>query len=865
MVAPRPAPNTNTVALKVNGRTREVRADHEHLLVALREELGLTDLKDGCSPSGHCGACAVVIDGQARLGCKTPVRWAAGRTVTTPEGLDTGTRRRFAEAFAAHGAAQCGFCIPGIVMRAAPLVAQDRPLSRDEIARRLEGHLCRCTGYTKIIDAIQSLADDRPAPQSGRGIGARRPRYRAAELALGGHPYIDDMTVPGLAHAALRLTEHARADIVRIDTSAARGVSGVLAVLTGSDVPGDPRVGLIGADWPVLVPEGGRTSYLGDVLAIVVAGDRATARRAAQLVAVEYRPLAPIVDPDQALADPEPAVWGVADNVLHRAGFRRGDVSAALATATHVVTDVFQTQRVEHAFLEPESTLAVPTDGGVKVWSAGQGIWDDRRQIASVLGLPPERVEVVSVSSGGAFGGKEDMANQAQTALAAWVTGRAVKCTLSREESLLIHPKRHPFRMRFEAGCDKDGRLVALRADLLADSGAYGSVGLAVLEWTVGHVTGPYVVPNVEVSGVAVRTNNPVCGAFRGFGAVQAQFAVEGIMDRLADATGLDRWEIRRRNLVRPGTVWGPGQTMGADSRAAARCLDAVKPHYDRARHQGKAVGIGMVVKNSGLGDGYLVRSIASVTPLADGRVEVRHGFSEMGQGVNTVAIQVAAEELGIDEDSVVVVVDTHRDLPAGQTTGSRTALAVAAAVGAACRTAIEGGRRAGVEYRGIYEIDSGLPPDTDEPVGTVLGRSFCYAAQLVVMDRDTGRIEHVTAIHDVGRAINPMLCEGQVEGGVHMGLGYALSEDFPADDEGRPTRRTLNQLGILTPRQMPPVDVVLLEEAAPDTPYGIKGIGEMGLIATPAAVAGALRDLDGVWRRRLPLRPEPEPGRTPT
>ena len=305
--------------------------------------------------------------------------------------------------------------------------------------------------------------------------------------------------------------------------------AGVHAVLTAADVPGELRVGIIYADWPVFIPEGGRTSYLGDVLAFVVADSVADRREAAKLVEVDYRPLRPLTDAVAAIDDPEDAVWGLDGNVLGRRGYRRGDVDAALAASAHTVHEVFQTQRVEHAFLEPESTLAVPgADGNLKVFSGGQGVWDDRNQIASVLGLGPEQVVVEQVSNGGAFGGKEDMSNQAQTALAAFLLQRPVKCTLSREESLLVHPKRHPFRIEYWAGCDRDGRLTALKARLLSDSGPYASVGVEVLERAAGHASGPYRLPAIEVQSVAVRTNNSVCGAFRGFGANQAQFAMEG-------------------------------------------------------------------------------------------------------------------------------------------------------------------------------------------------------------------------------------------------------------------------------------------------------------------------------------------------
>jgi len=840
---------------RLNGSEVAV-GDHPHLLAALREELGITSPKDGCSPSGQCGCCTVIVDGKARVSCQLPLDRAAGADVLTLEGLPDVERDRYAAAFASTGALQCGFCTPGIVMRTKALLdTRADGLTREKAAAHLGAHLCRCTGYVKILDAVELLAAGGEAPvEIARGIGSRAVRYQGAELTLGDKGYVDDLRVPGMLHGAVHLAAHARADVLRIDTSAAADVPGVVRVLTAADVPGVLKVGILHQDWPVFIPEGGRTSYLGDVLAFVVATDRETARAAAALVDVEYRPLRPITDPIAAIDDPEDAVWGLEGNVLSVSEYARGDVDAALAGSAHVVRETFHTQRVEHAFLEPEATLAVPRpDGGLHVYSGGQGVWDDRDQIARILAVDPADVTVELVANGGAFGGKEDMSNQGQTALAAWLLGRPVKCTFSREESFLVHAKRHPIRIRLEAGCDADGRLTALRARMVGDSGPYASVGMKVLERAAGHASGPYVVPSIDVRALAVRTNNPVCGAFRGFGANQAQFAMEGILDRLAERVGITGWEIRARNVIEPGGLWGPGQVMDDGCLGARACLDAVRPAYDAARAAGRAVGVGLGLKNSGLGNGFVEIARAVVRFEADGTVEVRHCWTEMGQGVHTVALQVAVEELGVDPDRVRVVVDTTRELGAGQTTGSRGTLLGAGAVRDACRAAEAAGRAVGVDHLGEYRVDwtSSLATGVPNPV---IHSAFGYAAQVVIADPATGRVERVVAAHDVGRAVNPLLCEGQVEGAVHMGLGYALTEDFPADDTGRPTVTTLRGLGIIRPKDMPPVDVILVEAPQPDSPYGIKGVGEIGLVPTAGAVAAALHEVDGVWRASLPM-----------
>lgn len=491
------------------------------------------------------------------------------------------------------------------------------------------------------------------------------------------------------------------------------------------------------------------------------------------------------------------------------------------------------------------------------VYSGGQGVWDDRDQICALLNIPTEKVTVELVSNGGGFGGKEDMSNQGQTALAAWLLQRPVKCTLSREESLLMHAKRHPIEMEYTVGCDANGKITAVRARMIGDSGSYASVGMKVLERAAGHATGPYHTPAVDVSSVAVRTNNPVCGAFRGFGANQAQFAMEGCLDRLAEKVGISSWEIRKRNVIHPGEVWGPGQIMDDGCLGAETCLDTIKDEYDNAVAAGKAVGLGLGLKNSGLGNGFREVSKAAIHFRADGIVEVRHGWTEMGQGVHTVALQVAVEELGIDAANIRVIVDTTRQLGFGQTTGSRGTLMAAASVKAACAEADKGGRQQGVDYIGEYVVDWTQhlgEPGVENPT---IHSAFGYAAQLVVMNPSTQEIEKVVAVHDVGRAVNPTLCEGQIEGAVHMGLGYALSEDFPSDETGFPTNMTLRSLGILRAKDVPNIEVTLVECPQPKSPYGIKGVGEIGLVPTAPAVAAALHNADGQWRTRLPMKPK--------
>src|SRR5581483_8617177 len=455
--------------------------DGATLLELLREGCGVTSPKDGCSPTGQCGCCTVLVDGQAKVACAFPAARAEERSIVTLEGVDERERKVFAEAFSATGGVQCGFCIPGIVVRAKHILQKTPLPSRDEIARGLGAHLCRCTGYVKIVDAIelasQVLAGGAmPAPDWSGKVGSPMPKYEAGDLTLGDRKYIDDLTVENLLHGALVLSAHPRARVKSIDASAALAMPGVRAVIGAADVPGQRFQGLIYPDWPIFVAPGEETRYTGDVLCAVAADTRELARRAAAQVRVDYEVLRPICTPAEALEPGAPLIHpenGHADNLLSKSRVRRGDVDAALKSSAHVVEGTWRTQFIEHAFLEPESCLAVPPgardlDGkpapAMHVYSQGQGVYDDHRQLASALGLAGDELRVTLVTCGGAFGGKEDLSIQAQTALLARFTGRAVKLTIDRVESIRLHPKRHPIEMHYTVGADAGGKITAVRA-----------------------------------------------------------------------------------------------------------------------------------------------------------------------------------------------------------------------------------------------------------------------------------------------------------------------------------------------------------------------------------------------------------------
>ncbi len=846
----------------LNGRRVSLEARNgASLLEVLREGCGLTSPKDGCAPEGSCGACTVLVDGKAVVSCAQPATRAAGKSVTTLEGLPAARREAWADCFVAAGASQCGFCSPGIVIKAESLLDRNPDPSRDEIARALAGNLCRCTGYVKIVDAVEHAARARrgePLPEvdrSGR-VGSRTGRYQGRELALGEKPYVNDMRPPGTLHGAARWSDHPRAKILRIDTAKARAHPGVVAVATWRDVPGERRQGLITRDWRQFVAEGEVTNYVGDVLAVVAAESQAAAREAAGLIQVDYDILEPITDPFVSMKEGAPQIHE-GGNILSVSKVKRGDVDRALAAAAHAVTETYRSQWIDHAFLEPEASLAVPLpDCGVHVSSQGQGVWEDRRQIASFLAMPPEKVRVTQVSNGGAFGAKEDLNVQTYTALLALMTRRPVLMTLSRRESIRFHTKRHPMTMTYTAGCDVDGRLVAIRARVVGDTGAYASVGDKVLERAAGHACGPYKVPNVDVETTAVYTNNPPAGAMRGFGVVQVNYALEGIMDRLAEKVGIDGWEIRWRNAVEAGDIFGTGQKLGPGV-GMKKTLLAVRDAYRSARY----AGIACAVKNTGVGNGLREYGKAILRVEGDGSVTLFHSWTEMGQGCHTALQQIACEELGLPATRVHVVVDTIREIDTGQCTASRsTVLGGRAVIEAAkkLKAALNGGRLealAGQEFYGEFLVDWTFKPGTG-PEGAATHFAYGWGTQVAILD-DAGRVAKVIAAHDVGKVINPTLLEGQIEGAIHMGLGQALSEELVVEG-GVPVTDTLKSLGIIPAAGMPDVECLFIEEYQPEGPYGAKGVGEVGMCATPAAVAGALHAFDGIRRTRLPMKDSP-------
>ena len=866
-----------------------------NFLEVLREELGVVSPKNGCAPEGTCGCCLVMIDGYPALSCLRKPEQVEGADVYTVEGLPQDMRRALGDAFVLEGGVQCGFCIPGILIRAASLIDREQTADRNAVAKALDGHLCRCTGYGRIIDAIQTAGEayanggrlPRGEPRrhsyfgeefgrerrvfaaaetTGDGIGRSTPRLEGVERALGEAAFVDDMRVPGMLHGAMVLTEHPRARILKIHTDAAAAMPGVVRVLTAADIPGSRATGLNDRDQPVFVAEGELTCCVADFLAMVVADTQFHARQAASTVTIDYEVLEPISDPFAALEPGAPLVHSAdtfaprASNVLEPVTtFSRGRVDAALAAAAHVIEKTFQTQPVEIAFLEPEACLVVPQGNGVRVHTQSQGSVYDHAQIAGILNLDPKDVEIVLAASGGAFGAKEELSIQGQTAVAAYLLQRPVKTVLTRPQSTQHHVKRHAMTIRLTVGADAAGRLLALRSRIVADAGGYHTTSAKCALRAACHSCGVYRIPNVDVESKAVYTNNPNAGAMRGFGSNQAQFAMEGVMDILAERVGVDGWDIRDRNILDPGDAFGTGQIMRQSVRGIRDTLEAVRNIYKDAKYK----GIGCGIKSTGLGNGTIEGGYITIRVVDGPRLEILNGYTEMGQGVYTATMQAVCEETGLPADIMTVRWDKDLGEKCGETWASRaTTLSCAAAQRAAAALAADlkthtldelVGRRYHDECVYNFTTRPGTPEAVRNP-NTHL--TFSYATQVVLLDED-GIVERVVVANDVGRAINPRLCAEQMEGGVHMGLGYALSETFTSTD-GRPDSLALKDLGIVRARHMPDVDVILIEVPDEIGGYGAKGVGEIGCVATASAVAGALHSYDGIRRFTLPMDDAP-------
>jgi selenium-dependent xanthine dehydrogenase len=843
----------------LNGNIKTYEGDPElPLLTYLREHEGITSPKDGCMPQAACGCCAVELNNKAVLSCIIPMEKVENGTVITTEGLGEYKQNVIANAFIEKSGVQCGFCTPGIVMQAKVLLDKNNNPTREEIENALTPNLCRCTGYKKIVDAVEYAAEairtnrEIPEPKSDGKIGKNHPKYNGKNLALGWSKYVADLSFPGLLHAALKLSDHPRAKVLSINTKDAEKHPGVVKVITAKDLPAERHQGLIIPDWPLMVEEGEVTRYVGDVLAGVVAETEAIAREAVKLIKVEYKVLDPVSDPEEALFESSPKIHSKG-NLLSETKVDRGNVVDAFKNSAYVSEGTYYTQVIEHGYMEPECSIARPWNNGVEVYSQGQGVYEDRKQLVNLLGLPPEDVRVIFVPNGGGFGGKEDLSVQGHAAVFAYLLQKPVKVLLNRDESILMHPKRHPMKMKYKLGCDKAGKLTAIEADIIGDTGAYASVGMKVLERAAGHSSGPYHIPNVKVVSKAAYTNNLPCGAMRGFGVNQVAFAIEGCIDDLCEQGGFDRWQFRYDNALTEGDMTATGQLVNRGA-GVRETLVAVKDVFQNAKYAGIACGM----KNTGIGNGMRDEGKVKIEIISPSKVILHHGWTDMGQGVDTMAVQFFSHETGIDPSIIIVRVDTKEEASAGMTTASRATSIIGNSIANASVKLKEDlntkslNDLVGKVYEGEW-VCNWTTKVGDDVKEIITHYSYSYATQVVVLD-DDGEIDTVYAAHDAGKIINPALFEGQIEGSIHMGLGYAISEDLE-QESSVPKSTRLRKCGILRAKQMPKMEIIGIEVPDPHGPYGVKGVGEIGLVPTAPAVAGAFYQYDGTRYYRLPIK----------
>ncbi|WP_296826476.1 selenium-dependent xanthine dehydrogenase [uncultured Megasphaera sp.] len=887
-----------TCSLWINGR--EVAVDPERKLIdILRRDLRLKSVKNGCS-EGACGTCTVVIDGKATKACVQKAGRFEGKKILTVEGLSQREKDVFVYAFGEAGAVQCGFCIPGMVMCGKALIDANPAPTRLEITAAIRNNICRCTGYKKIIDAIalaaELLRDDKPIPVVGgyRGVGEHCQRVNVKTKVLGTGKYtddLDDVDLPGMCYGSAIRSTYPRAVVKAVHTEKAKALPGVVCVLTADDIPGSVKVGHLKVDWDTLIPVGTVTHYLGDAIAMVAAETPEILEQAKKLVEIEYEELPPLTCADEALAEGAPLVHPSAGtNVLAHEHLVRGDADAVIAASKYKVTHHFETPWTEHAFLEPECAVAMPFDDGVFIYSSDQGIYDTRRETALMLGLPEEKVVVENCFVGGGFGGKEDVTVQHLAALVAYVCKRICKVKLTRQESILIHPKRHQFSMDLTTACDETGKLTAMKLVAVTDNGAYASLGGPVLQRACTHAAGPYNYQTIDIEGTAVYTNNPPAGAFRGFGVTQTIFATELNLNKLAEMAGIDPWEIRYRNAIRPGDVLPNGQ-IADPSTGLVETLEAVKDAY---YHSGPYVGIGCALKNSGVGVGLPDYGRCRLA-VSDGRVHVYSSASCIGQGVGTVLVQIVSQAAGLPIEAIKWHMPNTATSPdAGTTSGSRQTTLT----GEAARRAAKQLRQDLFRANGLVYEETSRPSDYLEGVtveqespataavrftgsdldslsgreyiGEYLGKTdkmgadvanpvshvaYGYATHVCILNED-GTIRKMVSAHDVGRVVNRKSLEGQIEGGTIMGCGYALSEQYPLDN-CKPTAK-YGTLGLMRADKAPDVEAIAIEKEGVDVAYGAIGVGEITSIPTAPAVAGAYYKWNGEFQTEIPLKGTP-------
>ena len=835
----------------------------QSLLRFLRDEMHLTSVKDGCS-QGACGACTVLIDGETCKACVVQTDRLEGRSIITVDGLSKWEAEVYTYAYGEAGAVQCGFCIPGMVMCTKGLLDRNPDPTEEEIKYALRNNYCRCTGYVKIIAAVKLAAKIMRAgkiPAAGADdwlLGSRVHRLDVEEKVLGYGKYPDDYYLDGMCYGTALRSKYPRARVLSIDTTAAKALPGVIDVFTAADIPGENKIGHLKHDQYTMIPVGGLTHYLGDAIALVAAEDMETAEKAKKLIKVEYEVLPAVHNIQEAAAEGAPLVFDEeTTNVQAYKHVSRGNAEEAISKAAHVISHHFETPWTEHAFLEPECAVAyIDDDGDVMIISTDQSAYCTFHESSLMLGT--DKVKCQNALVGGGFGGKEDMTVQHLAALITYLTRRPVKVRLTRVESLLIHPKRHHFEMDFTMGCDEEGHIMGVKAKVASDTGAFASLGGPVLERACTHAAGPYAYENFEIEGRAYYTNNPPAGAFRGFGVTQTCFATETLLNMMADEIGITPWEIRYRNAIRPGGVLPNGQIVD-ESTGLVETLEAVKEEYEAALAAGKPVGIACAMKNAGVGVGIPDWGRVKLIAEEDAKLHIYSGASCIGQGLGTVLVQMTVTNTDLTRDDIVYERSNTWIAPdSGTTSGSRQTMITGEACRRACEKLMEakGSDKSlkdliGQEFYGDYLAKTDpLGADVPNPVSHV---AYGYATQVCILNEKTGKIDRMIAAHDVGKAVNPLSCEGQIEGGVVMSIGYAVREKYPIDENCKPVEK-YGSIGLFRAHEIPKIDAIVIDKPGLNVACGAIGIGEITSIPTAPAITDAYYRYDGSRRYVLPI-----------
>ena len=874
----------------------------------LREQLGLTGTKVGCN-AGDCGACTVLLDGEAVCACLVPAGRLGGRSVTTVEGLgDDGGLSRLQQSFLDHGAAQCGICTPGMLVAARALLDKIPNPTRPEVEDALGGVLCRCTGYNKIVSAVMSVtkqADGTAVVDPGAAVGSRIQRLDGVKKINGTDLFGGDAAPDGALLVRVIRSPFPRAGFELGDVDGyVAGTPGIVRVLTAADIPGRNCFGVIPecADQPVFAQ--GEARFRGEAVAAIVGEPGAVTELDLGEFPIRWTERSPLLTPDQALAEDAPQLHDNRPRNNLIAGLvQRGDLPAGLAAGSVSASGDFRTGFVEHAYIEPEAGFARRVGDTIEIQACTQSAYMDRDALAGILGLENAAVRIIPSAVGGGFGSKLDISLQPYVALAAWHLNGAARIVYTRTESMQSTTKRHPSEIRATVAASADGKLTAMDFHGVFNTGAYASWGPTVANRVPVHASGPYYFPAYRARSLAVHTHNPPAGAFRGFGCPQAAIAQESLFDQLADTLGIDRLEFRIRNALENGMPTGTGQVFASGVGFKA-CLQKLKPHWERALRQvsefntgatgGLRRGVGVAGVWYGCGNTSLPNpSTIKVGITRGGRVRLFQGAIDIGQGANTVITQICADALGLDiQEFELVGADTRCTPDAGKTSASRQTFVsgkAALLAGGDLRRKVLGhvdaldGAELRLEGTNLVCRDGGaeslialadLEPVEDDLVFVGEGHydpptrpldengqgepyaAYGFGAQVIEVEVDTTlgtvKVKDIIAAHDVGRAINPTLVEGQVEGGIAQGIGMALMEEYlPGRSEN------LHDYLIPTFGDVPDIKTIIVEEADPHGPYGAKGLGEHVLIPTAPAILNAIRHATGACITRLPATPE--------